>query len=81
MRRGLFGLIPAHAGTTSTKERAITESAAHPRTHGENVSLEGPDNAVTGSFPHTRGKCLPTSWRTSGLRLIPAHAGKTVRCR
>ena len=34
--------------------------------------------ASMGSSPLTRGKRTRSSWRVRGVRLIPAHAGKTV---
>ena len=52
---------------------------AHPRSRGENgVSIASePDHA--GSSPLTRGKHPARILRVIAPRLIPAHAGKTVR--
>ena len=41
--RARGGLIPAHAGKTSSRERAIFSTWAHPRSRGENTArLRGP---------------------------------------
>ena len=70
-------LIPAHAGKTSLASTAAQNSAAHPRSRGENV----PVNVVTlpplGSSPLTRGKRQMLRIGPLRLGLIPAHAGKT----
>ena len=72
-----LGLIPAHAGKTSSwssKERA---TAAHPRSRGENSNLQRTLSTVTGSSPLTRGKPILPALEPLGGGLIPAHAGKT----
>ena len=50
---------------------------AHPRSRGENLMGAVRTLVVTGSSPLTRGKPLPVLLNMAGLRLIPAHAGKT----
>ena len=70
-------LIPAHAGKTNSRSPTRSVRVAHPRSRGENrikyiISRDG-----TGSSPLTRGKLGCAAGRVSGLRLIPAHAGKT----
>ena len=72
-----LGLIPAHAGKTSSAAPNATPTTAHPRSRGENHPLDGDQVARPGSSPLTRGKqggdidlCLRGG-------LIPAHAGKT----
>ena len=79
-RRGpLPGLIPAHAGKTSSRSSIQWIEAAHPRSRGENRMRHGPGPWRPGSSPLTRGK-QHRGHRRSGLhRLIPAHAGKTAR--
>ena len=71
------GLIPAHAGKTSSLTDRQTPRPAHPRSRGENRAAAEQAVRAVGSSPLTRGK-LP-SWTRSLLtaRLIPAHAGKT----
>ena len=70
-------LIPAHAGKTCPSARAAADSAAHPRSRGENGHLAGHDVSPSGSSPLTRGKLLHPEQAHVHCRLIPAHAGKT----
>ena len=71
-------LIPAHAGKTLVFLSVDTACRAHPRSRGENDSSPSSPLAAGGSSPLTRGKPCPASHRGPGLRLIPAHAGKTL---
>ena len=71
------GLIPAHAGKTLRRPLAARVTAAHPRSRGENNGLSSVAGYVNGSSPLTRGKPVTTLPGAVGLRLIPAHAGKT----
>ena len=77
--RARLGLIPAHAGKTSSKRSAATSSAAHPRSRGENVIAAIAALVAIGSSPLTRGKLGAIHGRYRGRGLIPAHAGKTRR--
>ena len=52
-------------------------TAAHPRSRGENPSVDCTAPNADGSSPLTRGKLVPAHLGAVGLRLIPAHAGKT----
>ena len=71
------GLIPAHAGKTSSASSAREARRAHPRSRGENRQrVEGAD-ATAGSSPLTRGKLGRPASSMSSIGLIPAHAGKT----
>ena len=72
------GLIPAHAGKTAQRTQRRSACPAHPRSRGEN--LDNPDGLPewTGSSPLTRGKHELLERLRVGLRLIPAHAGKTL---
>ena len=72
------GLIPAHAGKTATTGRGRRASAAHPRSRGENRRRFRRSYVMGGSSPLTRGKQAGGPRCSSGRRLIPAHAGKTV---
>ena len=77
-RRGLGGLIPAHAGKTKRRRSRRPEWPTHPRSRGENMSRKKQGSPVSGSSPLTRGKRW---WRpppSTRCGLIPAHAGKTV---
>ena len=70
-------LIPSHAGKTVGGTDTTLENPAHPRSRGEN-RFSPPDwPLVSGSSPLTRGKHQDLGYRCDGLRLIPAHAGKT----
>ena len=70
-------LIPAHAGKTIPRPFASTSPAAHPRSRGENRARTPRCRRGWGSSPLTRGKQQASSPLLLGLRLIPAHAGKT----
>ena len=52
--------------------------SAHPRSRGENYTLMSRVRVSTGSSPLTRGKHDEPHPRHRHLRLIPAHAGKTL---
>ena len=54
--RDLGGLIPAHAGKTSSACGAVWSARAHPRSRGENTAASTATSAATGSSPLTRGK-------------------------
>ena len=76
-----LGLIPAHAGKTSTNVWTRWSPRAHPRSRGENFSSSGICSMRCGSSPLTRGKPVvgASGWVDEGL--IPAHAGKTPQSR
>ena len=71
------GLIPAHAGKTSSIRYIASADTAHPRSRGENRHAATPQPIEWGSSPLTRGKPGPQVAAACGSRLIPAHAGKT----
>ena len=73
------GLIPAHAGKTTTSTRSPKTSRAHPRSRGENAELARALRNLAGSSPLTRGKRNQELIKATGAGLIPAHAGKTWR--
>ena len=72
------GLIPAHAGKTSSVTGWPVAWRAHPRSRGENPDQTLEELRELGSSPLTRGKPrrLRRDYRHHGL--IPAHAGKTM---
>ena len=72
-----MGLIPAHAGKTTTVYRDGIKAAAHPRSRGENRGLASAQAGLGGSSPLTRGKHTRAVQVVDHQRLIPAHAGKT----
>ena len=78
MKRALSkGLIPAHAGKTTTSTTRAVRHAAHPRSRGENSQPTSIMPAGMGSSPLTRGKQGRGPRGCGGSGLIPAHAGKT----
>ena len=76
---GQIRLIPAHAGKTSPGQGRPRWCAAHPRSRGENRREVSETLARSGSSPLTRGKLHQAKAGLGGVRLIPAHAGKTNR--
>ena len=72
-------LIPAHAGKTRCSSRAPGRRRAHPRSRGENLVQAWRFQRSEGSSPLTRGKPPPSAFAPYRVRLIPAHAGKTIR--
>ena len=71
------GLIPAHAGKTSSFSWLLRRSAAHPRSRGENSRVVMMVPFRGGSSPLTRGKRHHGADCNHLRGLIPAHAGKT----
>ena len=75
----LARLIPAHAGKTIPRRARRPSRTAHPRACGENSRFSAYPTNPAGSSPRMRGKpSLGRSLRRRS-RLIPAHAGKTVK--
>ena len=75
--RLMWGLIPAHAGKTSSSNLPRRRPRAHPRSRGENGKSPDDGTCTTGSSPLTRGKLVASLRMTPCVGLIPAHAGKT----
>ena len=72
-----LGLIPAHAGKTKPDPGLYGQTAAHPRSRGENAFESMGGGQGIGSSPLTRGKPKCGLHGAERRRLIPAHAGKT----
>ena len=72
-------LIPAHAGKTIEILLSQCITQAHPRSRGENTGPHGRRSTPAGSSPLTRGKHRRPLRCRPAIRLIPAHAGKTLR--
>ena len=72
-----FGITPAHAGKTPSRDFGPFLAGDHPRACGENTPLTREKPAQRGSPPRMRGKPgVTTGFRiTEGI--TPAHAGKT----
>ena len=73
------GLIPAHAGKTSSVDSSRACILAHPRSRRENGIWERVNESAGGSSPLTRGKRKHRVEHRLHGGLIPAHAGKTCR--
>ena len=73
-----FGLIPAHAGKTQRWNEPTYCYWAHPRACGENTFPREDGGADGGSSPRMRGKPPRFQLTAHAVRLIPAHAGKTM---
>ncbi len=71
-------LIPAHAGKTAALCRTGNTRPAHPRSRGENMETDPTQAERFGSSPLTRGKPPSNALLQCIMRLIPAHAGKTL---
>ena len=71
------GIIPAHAGFTSSQRYRTRYLGDHPRTRGVYLVAVAEDAQNDGSSPHTRGLpvTVTTAYRDRGI--IPAHAGFT----
>ena len=78
-RPAVLRLIPAHAGKTHVYDRGNGPHWAHPRSRGENFNDLCNGTNTCGSSPLTRGKRWPRGWPAGRTRLIPAHAGKTLK--
>ena len=72
-----WGLIPARAGKTETREFTAIGVPAHPRACGENDAVETIPATLSGSSPRVRGKRRGGDDTGDLERLIPARAGKT----
>ena len=71
------GIIPAHAGNTSSARNSDRRTGDHPRACGEHHRLTIFPHRTLGSSPRMRGtRCLRMSLR-SIRGIIPAHAGNT----
>ena len=72
-------IIPAHAGQTRFQVPPMELLADHPRACGANKVTRWLTGLVSGSSPRMRGKRPCTARASQSPRIIPAHAGQTVR--
>ena len=72
-------IIPAHAGQTRESTCVGYESTDHPRACGANAQDAAWLHGRSGSSPRMRGKRLHDRCHRQRGRIIPAHAGQTVR--
>ena len=73
----ITGLIPAHAGKTSSMASKRPSTWDHTRSRGENVRDRPGFRRLAGSSPLTRGKPSLVEVPENSDGIIPAHAGKT----
>ena len=72
-------IIPAHAGQTTSNALAPSEVPDHPRACGANERCNRSGGQRRGSSPRMRGKLHHGAVDACAERIIPAHAGQTVR--
>ena len=77
---GHVRIIPAHAGQTTSRSRSRCPRSDHPRACGANPVLGDFRGRDDGSSPRMRGKRTEEWGRHRSRRIIPAHAGQTLRC-
>ena len=79
------GLIPAHAGSTSSRSMRIASATAHPRSRGEHPRAPGDNQGDLGSSPLTRGALRRRGNEPDNDRAHPRsrgeHAGVPVKLR
>ena len=72
-----YGIIPAHAGNTTTPSRRCSRSWDHPRACGEHLGHALNDRCQPGSSPRMRGTLYRSLSCVDRAGIIPAHAGNT----
>ena len=75
--RGVYGLIPARAGTTQHFPSLRPGSRAHPRSRGDHRSVQNCRSRLRGSSPLARGPQRIDANFPGFMGLIPARAGTT----
>ena len=71
------GIIPAYAGNTRSRHRALLNDGDHPRICGEHFPQTRIDDFKQGSSPHMRGTRGGTQRARIPVGIIPAYAGNT----
>ena len=72
-------IIPAHAGQTGSDRGGTIQNQDHPRACGANSDNSSTTTSKSGSSPRMRGKRLRLKHVVGLVRIIPAHAGQTIR--
>ena len=78
LRYGRWRSIPACAGNTTLRRRAIRSIPVHPRVRGEHALTEPSAAPTTGPSPRARGTPGREQHPAAGVRSIPACAGNTA---
>ena len=78
VERRLTGLIPAHAGKTTTPGERPASSRAHPRSRGENRGVTMHALRHSGSSPLTRGKLSGASHPFGTIAAHPRSRGENI---
>ncbi len=73
------GIIPAHAGLTSSEYTAYRADRDHPRACGAHKQIEATGDPELGSSPRMRGSLMKQAVERRLLGITPAHAGLTGR--
>ena len=71
----LPGIIPAHAGSSSSQGFGGLVYEDHPRACGEQAATVAATKRRVGSSPRMRGAARCRRYVSGGRRIIPAHAG------
>ena len=80
--KGMFGIIPADAGSTRRGTRPGCPGWDHPRGCGEHSLRKTMQDTLSGSSPRMRGAPCSLARLLRVLGIIPADAGSTlVPCR
>ena len=78
---GLARIIPARAGPTPLSDWVWLTLPDHPRSCGANKGSPCRSRSISGSSPLVRGQLLEVVLHSQEVRIIPARAGPTTRCR
>ena len=80
-RLSAAGIIPAYAGSTSSRYSRRASRRDHPRIRGEHARQSAQSVADKGSSPHTRGAPPLRAAACRHAGIIPAYAGSTTSSR
>ena len=72
-------IIPAHAGQTNHILNRTGTKTDHPRACGANQAMRVVVISGSGSSPRMRGKLIRDLDGDHRIRIIPAHAGQTIK--
>ena len=78
-RRQPAGIIPAYAGSTTTRTYSHMPPRDHPRVCGERFASRFANSTQAGSSPRMRGALTATGPNADNSGIIPAYAGSTPR--